>query len=152
MLCNVVLTESFPVDEARRNLREEHDNFYGRGLNSTRVFSPEFAHLAGHLLDGDPGSWYVLAGYHSRQDGRGAAFPVQGFGWMRSSGTFIWINETFPEPVLVLSGRRHAIQAALEIALGDEYREIIENSCQRVIWHESQREDVQPWLTVAELE
>jgi len=153
MRCEIVLNEEFPVDEFRNSLEVEHAGYYGRG-SGCYVIDPGFASLAGLLIDGDMLTWKVWCGFHSRNDTpstKGAAFPSEGFGWMKSSGSWLWVNTTHDNPVMTLCGRRHAIQGVLQ-HLGIDYQKTMEEHCLQVIWYESWREDLQPWKTADEAE
>jgi len=154
MRCEIVLNEEFPVDEFRNSLEVEHAGYYGRGSGCC-VIDPGFAHLAGLLREDDMLTWRVWCGFHTRNDTpatRGAAFPATGYGWMKSSGSWIWVKEC-PDGMVImtLNGRRHALQGVLQ-HLGINYQEILEGACQRIIWYESWREDIPPWMTADEAE
>ena len=154
MRCEIVLAESFPVEEFLANLKYEHDGYYGRG-SGCYVIDPGFASLAGLLRDDDMLTWKVYCGFHARSETpatRGAAFPATGFGWMKSSGSWIWVKEC-PDGtyIMTLKGRRHAIREVLQY-LGPDYRKTMEEHCRQVVWYESWREDIPPWRTADEVE
>jgi len=152
MRCEIILDGSFPADEFRRSLEVEHSGYYGRG-SSCYIIDPGYAHLAGLLRDDDMLTWRVWCGFHTRNDTpatRGAAFPATGYGWMKSSGSWMWLKEC-PDGTCIMSlcGRRHALQGVLQ-HLGIDYQRILEEHCLQVVWYESWREDIPPWLTEAE--
>jgi len=140
MLVKVFMQEGFDnlSEDVYEEMRQAHGDWYERV--PYKVLSPAFASLvaAAHNRCPSVDDWTVRAGLHNME---------AGFGWLRCSGTFVWVVDSDPmndfNATLILSGRRHSVREIFQMFFPANWREHVERYEYVSTW----REDLAPWET-----
>jgi len=138
MLAKIHMNEEFSklLEAIYGEMQKENRNWYAGSRE--RILAPGFACLVAPEM-ATRMQWKVRPGLQS---------SAKGFGWLRSSGSFVWVVEDDPtndygNPSLILGGRRHSLKELISMFFPAGW----EGHVTRYEYVDTQREDITPWET-----